>query len=181
MKNSLKITFAVMIAAGGVLIQSCQKEDQPGLNSNTPQASDKAYSVGRPVFYGPTVPVGNGTARAWVRQNDEGDPVEVGIDLSEKALQNLPDENASWVLLFPRTKGKNFYTHMLVDWNPHGHEPVGVYDLPHFDFHFYYVSNEERLGIPGVNPPYMDPAPAFRQITLKLRVLSPKWEFIGLM
>jgi hypothetical protein len=35
------------------------------------------------------------------------------------------------------------------DWNPQGHEPPGVYDLPHFDFHFYYISDAERLAIPA--------------------------------
>jgi hypothetical protein len=29
-----------------------------------------------------------------------------------------------------------------IDWNPAGHEPEDVYDVPHFDFHFYFISKE---------------------------------------
>jgi hypothetical protein len=49
-------------------------------------------------------------------------------------LTNLPDQPAQYVLYFPKNKGKNFYKHMLVDWNPQGHEPENVW-MPHFDFH----------------------------------------------
>ena len=33
------------------------------------------------------------------------------------------------------------------DWNPKGHEPEGVYTLPHFDFHFYTVSDAAVMAI----------------------------------
>jgi hypothetical protein len=63
-----------------------------------------------------------------------------------------------FVLLFPKVKGGNFYTHALVDWNPQGHFPPGTYDLPHFDFHFYIISNEDRMKI-GATDPELDVAP----------------------
>jgi len=31
-----------------------------------------------------------------------------------------------------------------LDWNPGGHEPAGVYDTPHFDFHFYTIDVAQR-------------------------------------
>ncbi|PZF99199.1 hypothetical protein C1I93_06490 [Micromonospora endophytica] len=38
----------------------------------------------------------------------------------------------------------------LVNWNPHGHGAPGVYDIPHFDFHFYIQPKAERDAIrPG--------------------------------
>ena len=37
-------------------------------------------------------------------------------------------------------KNPTQYKFVQFDWNPAGHEPAGVYDLPHFDFHFYTVS-----------------------------------------
>ncbi len=41
-------------------------------------------------------------------------------------------------------------TYLLVNWNPHGHGPPLVYDLPHFDIHFYMNAESERLKIrPG--------------------------------
>ncbi len=110
--------------------------------------------------------MGNGTARAWVQVNGNGngDPVAVGIDLSEKALENLGDQDAQFVLQFPPNKGGYFYKHMLVDWNPHGHPPAGIYDVPHFDFHFYWISNEERLQIGPNGAPGFDSLPASQYV-----------------
>jgi hypothetical protein len=34
-----------------------------------------------------------------------------------------------------------------LNWNPHGHIPPGVYDLPHFDFHFYIEPIEKIFAI----------------------------------
>lgn len=69
----------------------------------------------------------------------------MGVNLSEKALENLPTEPAQYVLILPKNKGKNFYTHVLIDWNPQGHEPLFAYGLPHFDFHFYIIPNDARM------------------------------------
>jgi hypothetical protein len=127
-----------------LLTQGCQKDS--GLDNSSdsvPVLKSKMMNT----FYGPTVPVGNGVARAWVTVDMNGDPTSAGINLSEKALEKLPAEPSSYVLDFPKTKGKNFYTHALLDWNPQGHEPPGTYDIPHFDFHFYIISKEARLAI----------------------------------
>jgi hypothetical protein len=47
-----------------------------------------------------------------------------------------------------------------MDWEPHGHPPPGVYDVPHFDFHFYMITPEERAGIDG-STGGQDPAAEF--------------------
>lgn len=45
------------------------------------------------------------------------------------------------------------FTYVLSNWNPAGHGPEGVWDLPHFDVHFYLNDNAERLAIrPGPCP-----------------------------
>jgi hypothetical protein len=59
------------------------------------------------------------------------------------------------------------YKFVQFDWNPMGHEPAGVYDLPHFDFHFYTVSKDVRASILPNDPQYAQkaanfPAPAYR-------------------
>jgi hypothetical protein len=39
---------------------------------------------------------------------------------------------------------------MMLDWNAKGHEPAGIYDKPHFDFHFYIQDLDEVMAIePG--------------------------------
>jgi hypothetical protein len=39
------------------------------------------------------------------------------------------------------------YRLVELDWNPQGHEPEGVYSVPHFDFHFYTVTAAVRNAI----------------------------------
>jgi len=148
MKSNYR-NLAFVLAVGAIsLLQACQKDDQfnPQLNqvalSNT---EHKVNSVN--TFYSSSLPIGNGVARAWVSENNDGEPVAVGINLSEKALENLPAVPAAYVLTLPKNKGENFYTHVLLDWNPQGHFPPQIYDVPHFDFHFYIIPNEERLAI----------------------------------
>ena len=33
----------------------------------------------------------------------------------------------------------------LLNWNPHGHIPPGIYDRPHFDVHFYMEPIETQI------------------------------------
>ena len=75
-----------------------------------------------------------------------GTPLAAGLTLSDDALESLPSEPTSWVLPFHRKASATPFTHVLIDYNPHGHEPPGVYDLPHFDVHFYIIPSAERMG-----------------------------------
>jgi hypothetical protein len=143
------LNFVMLLAVGAIsILQACKKDDQFSSPLNTIATSKtefKAYSV--KTFYSPTLPIGNGVVRAWVSENINGEPVSVGVNLSEKALENLPSVPSQYVLILPKNKGKNFYTHVLLDWNPQGHIPEHVYDVPHFDVHFYTVPNEDRMAI----------------------------------
>lgn len=139
MKNSFKLFLVFLAIPALTLLESCHIDDEvtfpPGshMDPNT--------------FFGPTVTLGNGDAQAWVSVNKNGDPKAVGINFSEETLLDLPDSMVQIVLPLPAGKGKGFYTHALLDWNPEGHEPPGTYDLAHFDFHFYIIPNEERMAI----------------------------------
>ena len=115
-------------------------------------------------FYGPSVTVGNGSARAWVMLDPAGKPASVGINFSEQALQGLPDQVVENVLELPSQASQTLYKHFTFGWNPHGHPPMDAYGLPHFDIHFYMISDQERMAIPGLNPPAMDAAPEAKYI-----------------
>jgi hypothetical protein len=158
MRTLYKVTIAATMVIFIAVLQSCQKEGSPLVSTSdlNTQLKDQPLNV----FYGPAVPIGKGVGRAWVQENRDGTPVAVGLALSEKALEGLPQEGGSWVLFFPVNKGKSFYKHMLVDWNPNGHPPVGIYDKPHFDFHFYCITNEERLQIGPEGAAGFDSIPA---------------------
>jgi hypothetical protein len=133
---------AILIGATFFML-SCQKEDShngSGFNESITKSQNGK------TLYGPTIPFGNGVARAWVSEDHAGNPTAVGVNLSQKALEGLPEHPSAFVLYFPKNGATDFYTHMLIDWAPHGHEP-GVYEVPHFDFHFYIIPEEDRLAI----------------------------------
>jgi hypothetical protein len=105
--------------------------------------------------YGTPVPVGNGTVRAYITYA-KGEAVEVGVAMSEDAMQGLPKASGGhpeghldmheFVLDLPEGNPTPF-KHVGFNWNPGGHEPPGIYDQPHFDFHFYMIPVADRLAI----------------------------------
>jgi len=161
MKKLVNVMMIFLTVAAIFSLQSCQK-DELGTVPNPDANSLDLKSSTLNTFYSPTQPMGNGVARGWVKVNKMGDPIEVGINLSGKALMNLPEEPQTFVFELPKNKGENFYTHLLVDWNPHGHEPDGIYTFPHFDFHFYIIPSEERMNIPATDTMDIAPAPEFQ-------------------
>ncbi len=120
------------------------------------------------VRYGTRVPLGDGEARVYLALDADGRPTEVGIALDEQALEGLPAEGAGHHggVEMPHTYLLDLPTHRDVpfrfvelNWNPSGHEPEGVYqDVPHFDFHFYTISQDERASIVPTRSDYVQKA-----------------------
>lgn len=110
-----------------------------------------AYPEG--IYFGQAKKMGNGMAWTWVKNDQEGKPVSLGITFTEAATSGLPKAAASgyptieFELPLPAGASVPPYTHAVVNWNPHGHIPPGVYDVPHFDFHFYMVAPADRYKI----------------------------------
>lgn len=96
---------------------------------------------------GETKSLGGGGVRSWVQLDNKGKPEALGVTLTEAALTNLPDAPSETVLNLPKQDYGLAFNHISVDWNPQGHEPQGIYDKPHFDFHFYLISQDERKQI----------------------------------
>ena len=121
------------------------------------------------VEYGEPVAMGDGTARVYLRTVDDV-PVELGVALSEDALRGLPTHHSpggvelepGHFMFFstPEMPENNPtpFEHVFLGWNPGGHEPPGIYDVPHFDFHFYTIPNEERLAIDAADPAFEEKA-----------------------
>ena len=105
-------------------------------------SSDATGVVNNRTVAGPTVNVGNGTANTFVVLNGDV-PVSMGIQLSDGALQALPDAPREWQLALPAGVSVAPYNHAALDWNPQGHPPAGIYTVPHFDFHFYAMSTAD--------------------------------------
>src|SRR6185369_10294388 len=119
--------------------------------------------------YGTPQKVGNGTVRTYVvlDQKNGGAPVEIGVAMSEDALQGLPApmpgpgmQMNMYILDLP-AQNPTPYQFVQFDWNPAGHEPAGVYDQPHFDFHFYRVPKSVRDGIVPSDPNFATKAASY--------------------
>jgi hypothetical protein len=52
-----------------------------------------------------------------------------------------------YIFTFPQEAAATAYNHLSLDWNPLGHPPMEIYDMPHFDLHFYMISQSERDAI----------------------------------
>lgn len=121
--------------------------------------------------YGTPVPLGAGTARTFLTM-DGGRPVELGIAVTEAAMTGLPANDHSLPGVMTMPDGHAMFEHSLtfpadnptpfrhavLNWNPAGHEPPGVYDKPHFDFHFYMIDEAERHAIVPDDPGFDEKA-----------------------
>jgi hypothetical protein len=108
---------------------------------------------------GPPVAVGAGTARTYVLLDSRGDTRSIGVILSAGALTNLPASETEFVLNFPPGRSIAPFDHIGLDFAPHGHEPPGIYDVPHFDVHFYMLSLAARDSIPFAPSDPISPPP----------------------
>jgi hypothetical protein len=107
------------------------------------------------VLVGQTRPMGDGTIRSWVRVDAQNRPMAMGVTFTEAALSNLPTTAGhgrccgghEYSLALPAETTTAPFKHIVVNWNPSGHEPEQIYGLPHFDFHFYTIDESTRTSI----------------------------------
>ena len=135
------ILAAAAVVAASLTLAAC--------NESTAADTDR-------IEYGTAVALGKGTARTYVQMH-AGAPAEIGVALSEAALTDLPAGTNhgdgphsmfnEYLLELPAAAGATQFKFVELDWNPMGHEPDGVYTLPHFDFHFYSIPVAERNAI----------------------------------
>jgi hypothetical protein len=129
-----------------------------------------ARSASHPeIRYGPAVQAHGGMVRSYVKE-EGGRLLELGVAIDESILPELPDHHAPGGIVTPDGHSIFIYEvplpeghgtpfdHATVDWVPAGHEPPGVYDVPHFDIHFYTISREERMAIVPSGPEFLEAA-----------------------
>jgi hypothetical protein len=121
--------------------------------------------------------LGKGTVSSYAEFTPAGAPRALGVAFSEGALEGLPTAGSDGHHCFDRNKdgavdpateclhqyelvlplpdvvarrGDIPFTWVLLNWNPVGHIPPGVYDVPHFDVHFFMEPIANVLAIaPG--------------------------------
>ena len=153
--------FILLLCAFTLLMYSCKKEiDRPQELTLDQRAAQSNPAEKFNVFKGPSVEVGNGHARSWIRMNHLGEPKELGMELTPGALTGLPDhhdiptpDHTTIVLpLHQKAIEATTFEHIGLNWNPTGHPPPFLFMVPHFDIHFYMITNEERMAIPAYTP-----------------------------
>jgi hypothetical protein len=136
----------------------------------------KLVTAAEGTFYGPVVPLGPGNARTYITIRN-GTPVELGVEMNEGALKGLPTDGEHdghnnmnhrmedmFDLPLPAEAGGTVYKTVNLGWMPEGHG--APYNKPHFDFHFYTITEAERQAISPADPEWATkagsfPAPAF--------------------
>ena len=124
-------SFAIASVAAAALSFAGCSEDEP----TTP--SSKAGT-----FIGDTQNLDTNTMTSWVKLDDNGNPLSVGVTFEESLLAALPTTGMgpSFHLALPSQASMMPYDHITLDWNAEGHEPDPIYTHPHFDLHFRFFA-----------------------------------------
>jgi hypothetical protein len=129
----------------------------PDARATAATASAARESPGVHRQYGPPVKLGDGKVRAYVVLDAKAEqrPLELGVAIDARAIEGtLPSPD---MLMLPMTlpaQAPAPYRFVLLDWNPLGHPPAGVSDVPHFDFHFFLVPRAEVEAITRDDPSF---------------------------
>ena len=81
---------------------------------------------------------------AWIKSDLAKRPVSIGLRIPGKIIDSPPAQPIS--VMIPRWPHVPF-KHVYFSWEPQGHDPTGIYNVPHFDIHFYLLSNGARKAI----------------------------------
>jgi hypothetical protein len=119
-------------------------------------------------------PLGQGNVTSFADFQEDGAPKALGIMISADTLATLPKEPSDLHHCFDRNgdgvtdqatecihthelvvplpdavtqRGDVPFSWVLMNWNMNGHMPPGIYDVPHFDVHFYIASIEDTFAI----------------------------------
>jgi hypothetical protein len=132
-RTSFPAVTALALASLAAAMTSCASSSAPAAKSLT-------------AVPGAAAPLGAGTVSSFVTTDAAGKPVEMGLTLSDAALTGLGDDMSMVVLSLPHVANLPF-ANAVINWNPHGHPPAHIYDVPHFDMHFYQIDETTRLAI----------------------------------
>ena len=137
-----------------MIIISCNKEN------DKPQTFYKSIALD----------LGNGKVWSFVELDENSlEPLKLGVQFDAAALENLPEPHSNdghthdneSLMEFPEIQNVDLslYKNLSFDWQSGGHNPPGVYDISHFDVHFYFSTIAERALIvaPENSEKYMAP------------------------
>ncbi|MGE5521061.1 MAG: hypothetical protein ACM3VS_14105 [Candidatus Dadabacteria bacterium] len=108
-------------------------------------------------FNGTDVQLGSGKVYSFFIINPANEPVELGVEFAAGTLDNLPaTQGDNQVHLDARAQQLTPFDHITLGWMPEGHPPAGLFDKPHFDTHFYLLTEDQQMQIPAATTTNMD-------------------------
>ena len=164
MENLFTLPKKIFVLGSFFLLFSCSQDEMISTDLQNNVSSSftvKTNAAKLTVFKGPNVALGYGKVRSWISVDSNGNPNEIGIEITPESFKNLSNDNSKSVppdgetIIIPlQLKATELtpFDHIGLNWNPHGHQPAGVFDVPHFDIHFFMISAEEQLAIPAWSP-----------------------------
>jgi hypothetical protein len=147
----------------------CDADQDGRRTAETERAA--APSTGSCEVSGPAAVLGDVTVEAFVRLEADGTPSALGIRLPGSGFESLPSAPADGYRCLDLDQDREIdvaaecvgghervlflppvwedavgppFRWALFNWNPVGHGPPGVWDVPHFDFHFFIQSLADR-------------------------------------
>jgi hypothetical protein len=107
-------------------------------------------------FKGPESEVYHGKAWSSLKLNNDGAPEKLTLTLDAATLASVPvgeggsteghtHENNILISLPGKALDVTPFKFIMLNWNPMGHEPAGVYDTAHFDMHFYLTAPSDVM------------------------------------
>lgn len=159
MENSGTLLKKMILLGSLFFLLSCSQDETitTDLQTNTAKPFNvKTNAIQLNVFKGPQVTLGYGKVRSWISVDGDRNPVEIGIEITREALLQperdkktaAPAGSTIVIPLHLKAQQLTPFNHIGLNWNPNGHEPEQVFDVPHFDIHFYMISLEEQMAIP---------------------------------
>lgn len=136
-----------------------------------------AASRSEPEVYvrGESTAVGNGRIETFATRRPGGDLTSLGVFLDRHALAAFGDGAVHAHLSFPHDKvDTHQFTFMGFHYEPDGHEPPTIYDVPHFDFHFYFLEQDTVESIESGPATYVIPPAQIPEDYARMFIVEPE-------
>jgi hypothetical protein len=162
LRRRSSIVVLVVIGAAALLVGIWAVTQSDEDEATTPSGAKSSITVYN------TLKLGDGFVRSVYRRAPNGSPRMIGVAVSKRAMETLPTKprhdastcfdlngddkldtltecagGTERVLWFPPLKGLPFQW-MMFNWQPIGHAPPAVFDVPHFDLHYFIQDFEAR-------------------------------------
>jgi hypothetical protein len=168
---AVRVSSIAATLASALAVTACNQSARPA--SAAPSAVER--------IEGGSADAGSGRISTYVEVAPRGRPKAIGVSFSSSFMNAPPSSHSDqrrcadrnkdgiverpaecsmwheWAVPLPASVAERAdvpFKWALVNWNPMGHIPPGIYDLPHFDVHFYLEPMESVFAIePGTCGP----------------------------